>query len=404
MAISRFKNTIPIPSNHEMEELSLGMCIALNVNPLLWGDPGAGKSSVMKAIAETYNMHLVLHLISTMAAEDVGGTPYVLPGEESSRHAMPMYVKEVLDAHANKQTSMVFWDEFSTGKPDVQAASLTTILDRKAGPFQLPLSTRMVAAANPPKVAANGWDLPAPTANRFTHINWKLSAKDIADGFQHGWKAPLLPILPSASSGVIQSSIKKSLILVGAFLRKNPHAAEYDFSSFRGNVSGDEFKPSDNAYPTARSWNSAATLYAGCQIGKLKDGKPIPPQVTQMLLEGTVGHAVASEFLQYASTLDLPDPIAALNDPDGFELPKRNDLVSALMASVQAEALSNRSHPNYIAIWTNWGNVVARLVDDGRGDIILPFAQTWQKSMPEGAGFTKRHTQSLSGLMSAFGP
>lgn len=393
----------PLTTTHEMEEIALGLCIALNINAILWGDPGAGKSTVMRDIATTYQMNLVLLLVSTMLAEDVAGTPYVDPTQGNMKQGKPIYVDEVLDAAKENRPSIVFWDEFSTGKPDVQAASLTTILDRKAGPFQLPMHTRMIAAANPPKVAANGWELSAPTANRFTHLNWKLDANTIADGLQNGWKAPAIPTLPKASTGILQAATQKAYIIVGAFLRRNPEAAEFDFSSFRGNASRDEFRPSDYAYPSARSWENAAKLYAACSVAKLRDGNPIPNAVTHMLLEGTVGVGLASEFMQYASTLDLPDPVEALKNPDAFDMPQRNDLISALMASVQAEAIRYREHVNYAGIWNSWGNIISRMVDDGRGDIVLPFAQTWQQAMPPGAGFSERHIKSLNGLISAFG-
>lgn len=398
-------NLKPIASTHEMEEMALGLCIALNINLIIWGNPGAGKTEVIKTIARSYGMNLTTTLVSSMEPEDVSGSPYVDISTGKMKHSMPLYVEDVMGAWENpegRKPSIVFWDEFSTGKPDVQAAALTTILDRKAGRFQMPPQTRMIAAANPPKVAANGWDLSAPTANRFTHIDWKLDAATIAAGFQQGWKAPAIPALPQ-DANLMKRTIKNAKILVGAFIRRNPASVEFDFASFRGNANADNFRASENAFPTARSWEVAAKIYGGASLAKLRDGSPIPNAVVHMLLEGTVGVAQASEFMNYVKELDLPDPVEALQNPDGFELPNRNDLLSALLASVEAQARAAMNHSKYQVLWNNWGNVITRVVDEGNGDIALPFAKVWQASMPEGAGYTDRHAKSLQGLIHAFG-
>lgn len=45
------------------------------------------------------------------------------------------------------------------------------------GAYALPDTVRIVAAANPPDVAASGWELSAPLANRFVHIQWSLEGE-----------------------------------------------------------------------------------------------------------------------------------------------------------------------------------------------------------------------------------
>lgn len=399
------KNKIhPMQSTHDMQETALALCVALNANVILWGPPGAGKTSVLKEIAKANRLHLEIMLISTKEPSEIAGIPYVYEGIEKT--APPEYVRKVMLSSRGSEKipardSIVFFDEFSTGLPAVQAAALTTILDRKAGPFQMPMSTRMVAAANPPKIAANGWDLSAPTANRFTHIDWELDATTIANGFQSGWKAPEVPRLPNAQK--MKVLIRNAEILVGAFIRSRPESVHFDFSNYRGNASADRFRAADNAFPTARSWEMAAKLYAGAKSARMPNNEPVHDSVLHLLLEGTVGPAMAREFANYARSLDIPDPIEALNDPDGFELPDRGDKISALLASVQQQATGSVKHKHYNAIWTNWGNIVCRVIDAGYGDVALPFAQVWQSSIPEGVGFTNRHEKSLAPLLRAFG-
>ena len=48
----------------------------------------------------------------------------------------------------------------------------------------------MVAAANPPEQAADGWDISPPLANRFCHLDWDLQAREWADGIVAGFAQP----------------------------------------------------------------------------------------------------------------------------------------------------------------------------------------------------------------------
>src|SRR5205823_11964182 len=65
----------------------------------------------------------------------------------------------------------------STAPPAVQAAMLRIVLERVVGDLELPPGVRVVAAANPPEQAADGWDLAPPLANRLVHLDWPVDAK-----------------------------------------------------------------------------------------------------------------------------------------------------------------------------------------------------------------------------------
>ena len=54
---------------------------------------------------------------------------------------------------------LLFLDELSTAPPAVQAALLRVVLERVVGDLTLPDEVAVVAAANPPDQAADGWDL-----------------------------------------------------------------------------------------------------------------------------------------------------------------------------------------------------------------------------------------------------
>lgn len=389
-------------TSHQIEQICLGLAVALNVNTIIWGLPGAGKTSVLSVICQVNNLHLERLLISTMDASDVAGTRYVYDGEE--RQSIPEYAKNIIEEYnpsdgSQGRASVAFWDEFPNGMPSVQAAALTPILDRKAGRAQMPLETRMIAAANPPAMSPNGWDLTPPTANRFTHLNWTPDSDSIADGFQNGWEAPPVPQLPKKSK--LEAFKRNAMVLVGSYIRKNKESINFDQTAYdrRGKI----FNATDYAFPSARSWEVAALIYAGATSGRMYGtNEPIPDAALAMLLEGTVGVKQAQGFLKHVASFKLPDPIQAINRPQEFEIPNTNDKLTAFMSAVQLQALSSIRNPKFALIWKNWGDILCRIVDNGSGDIAWQYIKKWNESMPLGAGLSANHEKSLNAIISSF--
>ena len=104
-----------------------------------------------------------------------------------------VYERTVTLAEAGE--GVAFFDEISTAPPAVQAALLRVVLERTVGDLRLPDGVAVVAAANPPDQAADGWELSAPLANRFCHLDWPLDARTLADGFSGGFQTPSPPEL-----------------------------------------------------------------------------------------------------------------------------------------------------------------------------------------------------------------
>jgi MoxR-like ATPase len=392
------KEYTPTKTTHEVQVMALALCIATNTITVIWGPPGAGKTSALNAISASTRLHLEQILASTKEPPDFAGFPFINDG--IMRLAPPAWAHNIIKAHQErKQLSIAFFDELSTAVPATQAAVLTTILDRKAGEAQMPMGTRMIAAANPPKIAANGWDLTPPMANRFTHLDWELDAKTIARGLQLGWKTPEIPRLPSN----MKALVRNAEILVGSYIESRPQAVEYDFSNWSGNSSSQDFRAANNAWPSARSWTVAAKLFAAGKAARLPDKSPLHDEVTRILLEGTVGVAQATEFLTYAANLDLPNPVELLNNPSGYQLPERGDHISATLAAVHHEAISHQGTDIYAPVWVAWGDILTMVVDAGKGDISFAFVQDWMRERPQGVGLQKRHRDSLGHLLKAFG-
>jgi MoxR-like ATPase len=130
----------------------------------LWGDPGIGKSALIHAAAEADSVPCETVIGSLREPSDFAGLPVVT--DDGVRLEPPAWAKRL---HA-AQAGYLFLDELSTSPPAVQAAMLGVALERRVGDLLLPRAVQVVAAANPPERAADGWDLTPPLANRFGRL------------------------------------------------------------------------------------------------------------------------------------------------------------------------------------------------------------------------------------------
>ena len=182
-------------------------------------------------------------IASIREPSDFAGLPIVVG--DGVRFAPPAWARRLAEAGHG----LLFLDELSTAPPAVQAALLRVVLERVVGDLTLPDAVAVVAAANPPEQAADGWDLSAPLANRLCHLAWQTDPRSVADGLAGGWAAPVVPVLPDGW----QAEEILSRGLVAAFLHVRPALACAP--------------PSDAAsagrgWPSPRTWEMAARLMA----------------------------------------------------------------------------------------------------------------------------------------------
>lgn len=242
----------------------------------------------------------------------------------------------------------------------MQAALLRVCLDRVAGDCYLGERTSIIAAANPPEQAADGWDLAAPLANRFCHLDWSLPSDVVRDGLSGIW--PSFD-LPAVNEAVAAESVASEKILVAGFLTSRP-----DLTTALPKATSEQGR----AFPTPRSWEAAAILSGWVTALGLEEG------VRRILVRGSVGQGASAEFLTYRANLDLPRPKDVLKDPQGFEIPKRADLIYVIAAGVLAEVRNNPSKES----WSSAGLVLERFAKSGSPDIAVSLARDWLKIRP----------------------
>lgn len=306
---------------------AVGICISARIPVLLWGNPGEGKTAVIES-AGTQGWHVESLVVSHYEPSDFAGLP-VVTGHGTVELAPPGWAQRLA---ACGRPAIAFFDEFSTAAPALQAAALRPLTHYQVGSLTLPETVSFVAAANPADVAAAGWELAAPTANRFVHMDWSLPLEVYAECLVTGaW--PTLPVYADVPG--LERHRAAELVTVAGFLR----ARESQLSAIPRTADA-----RGRAFPTPRTWDYAARLLAfATAVGA-------PNEVRRLLATGCVGESTAHEYLAWVSALDLPDPEVLLADPEGADFTGlRADRVYVTLQSVLGAVVREPSEQRWTA-------------------------------------------------------
>ncbi|MFC0041762.1 AAA family ATPase [Actinomadura rayongensis] len=327
----------------QLEALSLA--VIANLPVLLWGEPGIGKSAGLELLAGTLGVPLETVIASVHEPSDFAGLPII--GADPAADGVPMAPPDWAVRVARDGRGLVFFDELSSAPPAVQAALLRVVLERRVGSLALPPAVRIVAAANPPASAADGWHLSPPLANRFVHLRWTHEPRTVARGLAGTWPAPPVPVVdPAAISG----AVARARGVVSGFLTARPGLAHHlpADAEARG-----------GAWPSPRSWEMALRLLAAGYATGAR------PEAVSAAVVGAVGDGAGLEILAYLEELDLPDPERVLARPEAFALPERGDRQLAFLTAVVAAVQGEPTRERWEAGWA----VLAKAVDAGVPDV-----------------------------------
>ena len=299
-------------ADYEHRLQALGICVSARIPVLLWGDPGIGKTAVIESAVHG-GWHVETLIVSHYEPSDFAGLPVVTGGAVDL--APPAWAQRLA---AVDGPSIAFFDEFSTASPALQAAALRPLTHYEVGSLALPQTVSFVAAANPADVAAAGWELAAPTASRFVHVDWVLPLEVYAECMVTGdW--PAMPVY-DGSDPDLAAAVATEKVLVSGFLRTR---------SSQMSVIPKDAAARGRAFPTPRTWDYAAQLSAfAVNVGA-------PKAVRRLLVAGCVGDAAAHEYLAWVDAQDLPDPEKLLADPASCSFDKlRADRVYVVLQAV----------------------------------------------------------------------
>jgi MoxR-like ATPase len=224
----------------------------VKLSTMIWGPPGIGKSSIVAQTARKHSLGWVDLRLSQLAPTDLRGLPVAQDGRAR------WFIPEFLPTEGQ---GVLFLDEINLAPPTMQGMAQQLVLDRRVGSYVVPEGWYIWAAGNRSEDSASVFEMPAPVANRFLHVDVE-------------------PDLASFKQYAVQSGIHEQIV---AFL------------SFRSALLH-HFDADQPAWPSPRSWAMASVLHSL--------GQHIRP---------AVGPGAASEFHAFvASYQQVPDLDAIL--------------------------------------------------------------------------------------------
>src|SRR4051812_38213545 len=235
----------------QLPELLLHLAVVRPV--FVWGAPGIGKGSLVRAFAESLGLECVTLLGTQLAPEDLIGVPELHDGR--SRFAPPETI-------ARDAPYCLFLDELNSSAPEVQKAFYSLILDRRIGAYELPAGSIVIGAGNRATDNALARPMASALVNRLVHVHLRASSSDWL-----GW----------AMGAGIQSWIVDYLTQRPDHLWSRPPKTEEVFS-------------------TPRSWHMLSDALHSC-------GTDIDEDTLRILAYGTLTANHASGFCAYVKTV-----------------------------------------------------------------------------------------------------
>lgn len=206
---------------------------------MIWGPPGVGKSAIVSQVARAHELRFVDVRLSQLAPTDLRGLPVAAEGVSM------WFPPEFLPRDG---AGILFLDELNMAAPTMQGVAQQLVLDRRVGSYVLPDGWFVWAAGNRKQDRASVFEMPAPLANRFLHVDIEPDLDDFRR-YGHG------------------AGINEAILAFLAFRPELLHAL-------------DAKRPS---WPSPRSWEMANTLLgAGLSIAPAV-GEPASNEFTAFL-------------------------------------------------------------------------------------------------------------------------
>ena len=262
---------------------------------MIWGPPGAGKSAIVRSVAEANGCDFIDLRLAQMEAIDIKGLP--VPEEDGVRW-------KISAAYPRDPASkgILFLDELSACDRTIQTAAYELILDRKLGEdYHLPDGWLIVAAGNRTEDGASAIAMSSALANRFLHVELDYDAKGWLDWALHN-------DIHGAVIGLIRF---KSTLL--ADMNENEQNLERGF-------------------PTPRSWERVSLL-----VNRMKNA---PDDLLRAAVCGLVGNPAGLEFISFYHLYEEMQKIVhmMMNPQEAVVIPsdiaKRYALTTALARMV----------------------------------------------------------------------
>lgn len=334
------------------------------ISPLLWGDPGVGKTHMVKAAAAGAE----LPCVRLSPAERGEGQFGVIAVPRESEHGLRLVYPVPDFADDLADGGVIFVDEMNLGGHALQAPLLGLIQLRTLGSHQFGPRVRTLGACNETADAPGAADLANSLRNRFAHFRYEgldanAWAAALLQGFRAGAGTGARHIDSRAEEARVMAAwplaYGKAAAIVGGFLSRRPDLLHV--KPARGSKA--------MSYPTRRTWEYATLALASASVHSLSESD------TDAILVSLVGLDAVSEFATWRGSLDLPDAIDLLDGKVTWKHEAaRPDRTNVVLGSIVGYLSAVEPTPARLAraevAWALIGDVL-----DVAADLAYPAAQ-----------------------------
>jgi len=261
---------------------------------MVWGPPGAGKSSIIQAVANREGIGFIDFRLSQVEPVDLRGLP--VPNKEEK--SVEWFVTAEFPRDP-KSRGILLFDEISAADRSLQVAAYELILDRRLGKlYSLPDGWLVVAAGNRTEDRAVATTMSSALANRFMHVEIDPNSEDWIK-----WGAA--------------NDIHPAVL---GFIKTRP---ENLFSIKNQNL--------ERGWPSPRSWHRVSEM---CKIYDKQ--KTNNYYLLEKIVYGLVGNSAGIDFMTYYKLNEEFDDILEYmtNPAKTIKIPLENDRKWAMCTSM----------------------------------------------------------------------
>lgn len=280
---------------------------------MLHGDPGIGKSDIIRAIAKKLGLYLIDIRLSQCDPCDLNGFPMVHANGKRARY-VPMDIFPLEDTELPWMDKddhslgryigfLIFLDEINSAALAVQAASYKLLLDKTVGQYNLHPKTKIVCAGNLSSSGAIVNRMGTAMQSRLAHLQLGVDPEQWCK-----WAIP---------AGLDHRVI--------SFITNQPqHLHNFDPKS----------KTDDFTFACPRTWEFVSKVLTKHKNSR---GEDLPLQSILPLLVGVVGEGVAMLFTAYCETImKLPSIKDIVINPAGALLDMEPAMLFAMTHKIAA--------------------------------------------------------------------
>ncbi len=273
---------------------------------LNWAEPGCAKTALIEEICATYGLPCETLSPSERGEGAFGVVP--VPSGEGANMVLNYPRPEWTQKFDVKKRGVCFIDEATSTPPALQAPLMGLILAGRIGGYTLPPGVRRMAAANPSDIAAGGFDIAAPVANRMGHIDWTTPSVEEHNAYMmRGTTGSGASAGDEFSAEAEERRVlagwgeawARAVGLEGAFLQRRPGLKN------QCPKAGDP--KASRAWASDRTWEMATRALASAALHSLTEVE------TEEFVGAFIGEGTAGEWFTFMKEQDMPDPADVLD-------------------------------------------------------------------------------------------